>query len=315
MSLPFKMNSHTSRWNFSVTLSILFAVFLHVLVLTAGLLLPKYFEKKPLIKEFLTVNLVNISVPLPAPATAPLLTPQPPTIKKAVNSITKPPVSKKTVPASRAIPVKIDQTTDIAPVKAISISPIKRKIKKKITPDSSVAEARLKRAKRLREQQTLESKRLQLQQEAQRAKALAETEKAAADEAVKALRKMLLADAEVAAVSTSQKPAATAQKTGGGSSDIIESQYQSTIFSSLHQHWALPDIKPWDPELTAVVVIHISKDGQIISHEFEKRSGDRVFDQFVSRTIREANPLPAIPVAMRVRQYSIGLRFKPGEIR
>ncbi|MBN4067948.1 TonB C-terminal domain-containing protein [Desulfotalea psychrophila] len=166
----------------------------------------------------------------------------------------------------------------------------------------------------MKRQQEIELREQQLLQEAQRTKALADAEQAAANDAVNALRKMLITDSELAA-STLQTNSAPTQRTGGGSSNIIESQYQSTIFSSLHEHWALPEIKPWDPDLTAVVVIHIAKNGRIISHRFEKRSGDRVFDQFVGRTIQEANPLPAIPSAMRVQQYSIGLRFKPGQIQ
>lgn len=302
------MRSEASGWKLPVNLAIL----LHVLILISGLVIPKYFEKTPLIKEFLTVDLVNISAPLPAPATQSVSKPQTQTIKP-VSSKTKPAVPEKPAPIAPVIPEKIDQVSMPTPTKAISISPIKRKIKKKVQPDNSVADARKERETRLRNQQEFERQRQQLHQEAQRTKALAEAERAAADDAVKALRQMLLADAEVTA-STSQTTPSPTRRTGGGSNDIVESQYQASIFNSLHQHWALPDIKPWDPDLIAVVVIHIAKDGRIITHDFEKRSGDRVFDQFVSRTIQEANPLPAIPAAMRKQQYSIGLRFKPGEI-
>ena len=69
------------------------------------------------------------------------------------------------------------------------------------------------------------------------------------------------------------------------------------------------------PDLTAVVVITINKNGHIANMFFEKKSGDRIFDQFVTKTIESASPLPPIPPAMKKQRYEIGLRFKPGSIR
>ncbi len=286
------------------------AVLFHILVLSSAIIVPKFLDKKVVIPEFLSVDLVNISAPLSPPVvkTAPQTpaTPVKPVTKKAKPKIVE---AKKTAPIAPAI--EVEQAP--APVKAISIKPIKRKIKKKIIPDTSAADARRVREDQAKKQQKIEKQRQQLLQEAQRAKALADAEEAAANDAVNALKQMIHADAAVA--STTQTTTSSTPRTGGGSNNIIESQYQASIFSSLHEHWALPDIKPWNPDLTAIVIIHIAKNGRIINHSFEKRSGDRVFDQFVSRTIQEANPLPAIPAAMRVQQYSIGLRFKPGKIQ
>jgi len=311
VSSGFGMTFGSTGWKLPFNLAVLF----HILVLSSALIIPEYLDKKPIIPEFLTVDLVNISAPLPAPVvkTAPQTQKHPskPIVSKPKPKLTKP---KKTAPIAPVIPEKVSAAPEPVPVKAISIKPIKRKIKKKIKPDTSAADARKARDAKLKKQQAIERRRQQLLQEAQRAKALADAEQAAANDAVNALRKLLLTDAAVVA-STLPTDNSPTSRTGGGSSNIIESQYQSTIFSSLHEHWALPEIKPWNPDLTAVVVIHIAKNGRIISHSFEKRSGDRIFDQFVSKTIREANPLPAIPAAMRVQQYSIGLRFKPGRIQ
>jgi len=149
-------------------------------------------------------------------------------------------------------------------------------------------------------------------QDAQRKNALAAAEEKAASAAVKALRQMLLANAAMDA--TTGAGSAPVKKSSGANS-VIENQFIASISGILQEHWALPDIKPWNPDLTAVVVINIAKNGRIVSHRFEKRSGDRVFDQFVSRAIQDSNPLPAIPGAMRVQQYSIGFNFKPGRIQ
>ncbi len=70
-----------------------------------------------------------------------------------------------------------------------------------------------------------------------------------------------------------------------------------------------------NPDLVAIVVITINKNGQIANVFFEEKSGDRVFDQFVTKTIEAASPLPAIPAAMKKQRYEIGLRFRPESIR
>jgi colicin import membrane protein len=305
------MTSGATGWKLPINLAVLF----HILIFSSALIIPKYIDKKPIIQEYLTVDLVNISAPLPAPVvkTAPQTQKPPvqPIVSKPEPKLTEP---EKTVPIAPVIPEKIASSVPDS-VTAISIKPIKRKIKKTIPPDTTVADALKARDAKLKKQQKFERRQQQLLQEAQRTKALADAEQAATNDAVNALRKMLLTDSELVA-STLQATSTPTQRTGGGSSNIIESQYQATIFSSLHEHWALPEIKSWDPDLTAVVVINIAPNGRIISHRFEKKSGDRLFDQFVVRTIQEADPLPAIPSAMGVQQqYTIGLRFKPGQIQ
>ncbi len=281
------------------------AVLLHVFLLSSAIILPKYVHKRPILPEVYTVELISLAEPVATPASAPPPTQAPVKIQKL-----------KTVEARKTAPIAppIAETVQAAPVKAISIKPLKRKIKNKNAPDLHAQQARAKRvAEQRRQQRAMEAQRQQYLQEARRQQALAAAEaKAAASDAVNALKHSLQADAAASTAKTGQRSSA---RRSGGAFSALESQYYASITGHLLQYWALPDIKPWDPELTAVVVIVISKNGRIIKHSFEKRSGDRVFDQFVSRTIQEANPLPSIPAALKKQQYSIGLRFKPGEIQ
>ncbi|AGF79510.1 TonB family protein [Desulfocapsa sulfexigens DSM 10523] len=292
------MTSSANSWKLPFNL----AVLSHVLILASAIILPKYFHKKPLIQEFLSVDLVNIAAPLPS---TPQPTPAPPQIKQEVKPSSSPPPAerKKTAPI---VPIRPTVTKEVipSPVEAISIQPLKRKVKVKI-PKNTASETNRQRDR--------ERERRQLLEEARRQKALADAEAAAANDAVKALKQLLQADSVTSATQTATQPTTT--RSGGNSNTAIENQYIATIGSSLNQHWALPEIKPWNPDLSATVIIHIAKDGKIINHRFEKRSGDSVYDQFVSRTIQDANPLPPIPGAMKVSDFTIGLRFTPGQIR
>jgi len=295
-------------WKLSFNLAILF----HIALLSSAIILPKVLHNRPQLPDFTSVNLVNIADMLP-PASAPAT---PPPAQPATNvAAAKGPKINPTKTASIAEIVEAAPAAE--PAKAISIKPLKRKLKKKIPPGSSTEELENKRKaterkKALARQQELEARSQQLQDVAKRQKAIAEAEaKLAAGEALSALKQSLRADAATNTSKNNSRRAGGA----GGSSSALEAQYFSSIFSHLHQYWSLPEIKQWDPQLTAIVVITIAQNGKIIHHSFEKRSGDRVFDQFVSRTIQDANPLPAIPRALKEQQYTLGLRFKPGQIQ
>lgn len=284
------------------------AILLHILILSSAILLPKYLHKNRMIQDTYTVDLISIAeppaaAPSPPAAAPPAPAPAPPAVKIA---------QPKEVAVKKIVPISapISEAVKPEPVQAISIKPLKQKLKNKNIPDLLAQQAREQRElEKKREQRALQQ---QLIAEARRQQALADAEaKIAASEAVNALKQMLQADAIASSTKAGQQSSARSAR---NTSNAIESQYQANIAGRLHQFWALPDIKPWDSDLTAVVIIVISQNGQIISHSFEKRSGDRVFDQFVSRTIQDANPLPPIPGALKRQQYTIGLHFKPGEI-
>lgn len=292
-------------WKLPLNLALLF----HVLILTGAIILPRYLPNKPILPKTLTVNLVSMAPAAPSQKATPPQTAPPKSVVTIKIPKLKQAQSRKTAPIATAA-----TTTPVVqpvPTKAISIKPLKRKIKKKIPSASSAAIARQRKEARLNKIR-LEEQHQQLLQEARRQEKLAAAEEDAANEAVQALKQMLRTDAEVASSAAAARPATPSN---GTSDNIITTQYNAAISGILMENWALPDIKPWNPDLMAIVIIDIAKSGRIIRHSFEKRSGDRVFDQFVSRTIQESNPLLPIPTAMHSNQYSIGLRFRPGQIQ
>ena len=298
------------------------AILLHILIISSAVILPKYIGKNEIIPEVYTVDLVSVTEPVLQAASPPAQTVPPPPPSKPVVRIQK----LKSLPVRKTAPIAppIAEEAVVESVKPVSLKPLKRKKK---NPDAPRVHARQQQEKKQAElkkkqlaeaaaekkqQRALEARRQQLLQEAHRQQAIAAAEaEAAAAEAVNALKHSLQASA--AASSAAAGGSNSSGKTGKPST-ALESQYYASIFAHLHQYWALPDIKAWDPNITATVVIVISKSGQIVSHSFEKRSGDRVFDQFVSKTIADANPLPPIPGALKKQQYKLGLRFKPGGI-
>lgn len=194
-------------------------------------------------------------------------------------------------------------------MKAVSLKPLKKKkIKKVKKVDTTARQNQIERQKRQRLAEAIQEEEL-----------LAEKARLA-QEALDAERKLLQPQK-----TTSSKPATprSVSKSGttssassaGGSSSLIESQYLASILNRLHQFWALPEYLQTDPTLTAVVVITINKDGEIANKFFENKADNRVFNQFVTKTIEDATPLPPIPPALKRQRFEVGLRFRPGSIQ
>ncbi len=278
-----------------------FAIGIHLFFIVGAIYLPGLFDKKPKFADIYTVSLINIAEPAPPKGSAPPSEPQrEPDIQP---SKTVPVKAKKIAPIAE--PVESQKAT---PQKAISIKPLKRKKVKKIKKP-------LEEPKDTRAQDNARKKRQQLA-EALRDEQIAKNNAKLAQEALERERNLIKNPASVAPPTRPSSNQQTGgQKTIGGSSNLIEARYHAAIFGRLQQFWSLPEYMQKDPDLTAVVVITISKNGEIADMFFENKSGDRVFDQFVTRTIETANPLPPIPEAMKKQRHEIGLVFKPEGIR
>ena len=284
-----------NNWTIPLNLAIGF----HILLAFSILFLPGLMKPRPKFEDIYTVNLIDFSEPAPEQAAAPPQTQEP-----AAAPEPDPVKTEKQAPVLE--PIKTAPPAE--PVKAVSIKPLKRKIKKKIINEPDQTIEKQKQLEKLKRQSIAEA----LQAE----KLAAEQAKLAAEEAE---RQQKLLEQQLAAVRNqvrSSPKSSTARTTASsGAKSALSTQYHGAIMNHVTQYWALPEFKSWDPGLSAIVVITISKNGRIIKQFFEKRSGDPVFDQYVGKTLQDADPLPPIPAALRQDQIEVGLRFRPGSIQ
>jgi colicin import membrane protein len=328
------MQMQSNEWKLPLN----FAVGLHVMVLLGALFLPGLFKAKPKFADVYTVSLINIAEPVAAPpaAKAPAPAPAPAKAPAAASAPppppAAPPIAKKAVPVAE-IPDKVEPAPapppTPAPVKAISLKPLKQKIVKTVKePEPEIPpkknEQDVKKVQKLAEALREEA----IKEESQK-KELIKREQAVlterarlAQEALDQERQLLArsnrAQARMAALEGAESTIgqqSNAPAVSGSSTNLLESQYQAAIASRLQQFWSLPEHLQKDPNLLATVVITIKLEGEIANMVFESKSGDRLFDQYVSKTIEAANPLPPIPPALKKQRYEIGFRFKPGSIQ
>jgi hypothetical protein len=293
--LFFPRGDFDNPWKSPLNLSI----GLNLLVLAAALLMPALMEHRPRLPEFYTVNLVNvIEVPgTTAPAAAARI--KPPAPAK---------VEKESAPP-RAISELRISTAVSEPVQAISIKPVKHKIRR--------AEER--------EERQLEKTRQALLEERKRTEqALKESRAKAAqlaEEAVNKLRRSLQTGA-MATVQPAQRegenetPSSAAAGPAGPGISVDEAMgmYYAAVFQRIQANWYIPPLQNWEDSLEAVLVIQVSRTGTILKTFFEKKSANLYFNQFVYKTVQDSAPLPPFPGELDEKSMEIGLRFSPAGV-
>jgi len=263
----------------------------HFVTFALAVTLPEIINRRPLLDEVVTVNLVSLpDVTQAEPRTEPAAKPEPP--------VEPEPVAKpEPVKAKVSVAVKPETAPEpVQPVKPVSLKPIKRKIQK-TDPDKLAAE----QAKRQRDQERLRELAKARQAEDQ---ARLEAERARA------------ALAEMIRQKGTQPPTGGPRQMSGGKEvqSIVFKQYLSSLFDRVQQFWILPQMRQWDAGLETIVVLTILRDGTVAKTVIEKKSQDPFFDQFVMKTIQSATPMPVFPKLMPQASIEVGLRFRPNEL-
>lgn len=276
------------------------ALGLHLVIILGALFIPQIFDKEPLYEDIYTVDLISATAVRPeAPAPEAL----PPREQKQApkQEIKQPEPARKAVSIAET-PPEVQQQAELEPV---SLTPLKRKKVRKVVSPSP--------AKQKEKLEELRQQRIRLAEEAERRAEEAErrAEEAAnlaAIEAVDQLKEMLRETSTIPNESSQTSSGAT-QAPRGTSKNVVENQYYASIHNALQPHWKLPEHKSWNPELSATIVITISKNGRITDRFFERRSGDKVFDQFILKALNDGAPLKPIPGALGKSSLEMGLRF------
>ena len=91
--------------------------------------------------------------------------------------------------------------------------------------------------------------------------------------------------------------------------------YYAMIWSRIKRGWALPQgILPGEV-LETVIDVTILRSGAVSEMNFEKRSGNRFFDESVLKAIRKASPFPPLPPWYSEASLGVGIRFHSSELR
>ena len=113
-----------------------------------------------------------------------------------------------------------------------------------------------------------------------------------------------------------QRVTSTAQpKPGESEIGTKMNAYYAAIWARIKNQWILPQSILPRENIEAVVHAKILRNGAVTELSFEKRSGNRYFDESAMRAVRKASPFPPLPEWARGGNIEIGIRFHSSDLR
>ena len=92
-------------------------------------------------------------------------------------------------------------------------------------------------------------------------------------------------------------------------------EYIEAVWSRVKQNWSIPQSLLPEKNITTIVDVRIARNGTLLYAGFEKRSGNRYFDDSALRAVKKSSPFPALPYWVRDNHIEIGIRFHSSELR
>lgn len=138
------------------------------------------------------------------------------------------------------------------------------------------------------------------------------------DKVLDEIRKKVAAGVSPPKAETAKKeeaPAAPAGPPAGeGDGNARQQAYYALLWSRIKGQWALPSGIISGESLEAVVGVSLLRSGAVTAISFEKRSGNRYFDDSVLKAIEKAAPFPPLPAGVGGKHLEVGIRFHSAEL-
>ncbi len=91
--------------------------------------------------------------------------------------------------------------------------------------------------------------------------------------------------------------------------------YIEAVWARVKQNWTIPQSLLPEKNITTIVDVKIARNGALQYAGFEKRSGNRYFDDSALRAVKKSSPFPPLPYWVRDNSIEIGIRFHSSELR
>lgn len=138
-----------------------------------------------------------------------------------------------------------------------------------------------------------------------------ETHKLNIEKAVSNIRKKDLAQSKTSESSSAAgRPAISSAEINAQTNDYI-----GAVWSRVKQNWTMPQTLMPEKNITAIISVKISRGGALEYADFEKRSGNRYFDESALRAVKKSSPFPSLPHWVMENSIEIGIRFNSTELR
>lgn len=96
--------------------------------------------------------------------------------------------------------------------------------------------------------------------------------------------------------------------------DVRLAQYISEVWQRLMLNFRLPPMLGETKMIEAIAVVRIGRSGEALAVSMEKGSGVPMFDEAVTRAIKESAPFPPLPEVIEGSFFELGIRFRPEDM-
>jgi TolA protein len=136
------------------------------------------------------------------------------------------------------------------------------------------------------------------------------------EKAISSIRQKELATPEKSAGKSVGTAAVTSRTKGSETAGNANSQqYIGLVWTRIQKNWTLPPTLMPRENIEAIVAIRIARSGALEFADFEKRSGNRYFDDAALKAVKKSSPFPPFPGRMTDSGIEIGIRFHPAQFR
>jgi TonB family protein len=145
-----------------------------------------------------------------------------------------------------------------------------------------------------------------------------ETNKLTIEKAISALRQK---ESPTPHTTPATKPSAAASAPARGNVPQAQvssrlDEYHAFIQSRVHGNWILPTALWPKDNIETIIEVRILRNGAVERLNFEKRSGNRYFDDSAMKAVQKSIPFPPFPEGMTDSDTDeIGIRFPSSELR
>ena len=92
-------------------------------------------------------------------------------------------------------------------------------------------------------------------------------------------------------------------------------EYIDFVWSRIKKNWSMPQSLLPEKNITTIIEVRIARSGTLEYAGFEKRSGNRYFDDSALRAVKKSSPFPPLPYWIKDKSIEIGIRFHSAELR
>lgn len=94
-----------------------------------------------------------------------------------------------------------------------------------------------------------------------------------------------------------------------------QNEYIGVVWAKIQRNWTLPPSLMPKGNIETIITVRIARSGGVELASFEKRSGNRYFDDAALKAVKKSSPFPPFPSRLTDDSIEIGIRFHPSQFR